>query len=703
MREPSQIPFLRSDVSFQLVAERGGKMPSVVINDPIQGKYYKLFWPESGVFLCLKECITVEQLTSLAQSRFGIVVTAELLRELLEFVHGNQLTQLDEAGTWHRFDKAHRAGKQNHFMRAFKAYMFLRVPLLRPQAGLEYALPWLRWVFSAQFWFFITILTGVLVWLASRQSDALLRSGQAVFDMQGFGAYALALLILKFFHELGHALTAVRHGTKVPSLGVAFMFGAPVLYTDTSDSWRLADKKKRIQIVFGGVAAEIIVAVICLGLWVFLPDSSLRTLCFAFATTTLVMSLFVNLNPFMRFDGYFALSDAIDVPNLQARAFALGAWQLKSWLLGARSAAPERFGGWKQRVLIGYAYLTWTYRVFMFLGIAALLIYSLGKAVGGILALIEIWMFLFLPVVKEITTWRDAIVQWKRNLLRLVVSLVAVAIALAVFFSPWISRISVPAVHMASFESQIYAPMSAKLKKLYVEEGQRVEKNQLVAVLHSSRAEVDVRKKEAEVEFLRQELRASESLQMKTKSKQSLAERVRQVESELHKLRDAVSELDLRAPVAGVVRDIDESCTKEQWVSAKKPILNIVGDIGSRVVALMPEAQTPRVSAEIKGRFMPDNALGNWIVTNVGSENLTAVEEIPELVLADQFGGSVQVSNASGILKPSAGWMEIHLSSSAPSPTHIVRGHLTIAVEPLSPARLLWMRLASVLVREQVM
>ncbi len=703
MTDDVQLPRLRADLSLQLLAERGGKMPSLVISDPLQGKYLKLLWPESGLFLCLREATSAEDLKTVVASRFGYVAQDAMIRELLEFAHTNQLTEQDENGGWRRYDTSARAARQGVFKSAVHAYLFLRIPLLRPQALLQRLSPWLGFCYRRAFWLGLGVAFCLFVWLASRQSEALIRSAEQAFALQGLGLYAAAVIILKAIHELGHALTAVRLGTRVPSMGVALMFGAPVLYTDTSDSWRLAQRRHRLLVVFAGVAAEAIIAVLCLGLWVFLPDGSARALCFAFATTSVVLTVMVNLNPFMRYDGYFALSDFLDVANLQSRSFALGTWSLRKLLLGIRDAAPEQFGRGKQRFLIIYAFATWIYRVMMFLGICMLLLHTLGKLLGGALALFEIWLFIVLPIVKEVGQWRGNLSATDRNLGRLVITGAAVASACAMFFYPWLNAISAPAIHLAAQESVIYAPVPALVKRVLIREGQRVRRGQVLAVLHSPKFESDLGKSEIKLAHLRHELRALDASTLPPHHKQVVQEKLKEEERKRSGILALLLALDVKAPIAGVVRDVDEALSAEQWVGARTALMNIAGGTGSRVLALVPEEDSSRIAGRPVARFVADDILLPAVVTLPGASTDIIGGTIPESILADVFGGSVPVSEVGGDLHVTTGWLAYRFDVMGTAPRSIVRGEVNIAAEPISPATIVWRRIAAVLAREQVL
>ena len=135
------------------------------------------------------------------------------------------------------------------------------------------------------------------------------------------------------------------------------------------------------------------------------PKHSARPRAFLLATAGWVMSLAVNLNPFMRFDGYYLLSDYLGIENLQERSFAFGRWRLRELLFAAGDAAPGRERGRLRAMLVLYAWGTWIYRFFLFLGIALLVYHFAVKVLGIALFAVEICVFLAIPIRKEITHW----------------------------------------------------------------------------------------------------------------------------------------------------------------------------------------------------------------------------------------------------------------------------------------------------------
>ena len=178
------------------------------------------------------------------------------------------------------------------------------------------------------------LIAGALValFLVSREWESYTHSLIEMLTLDGLLWMGVALSATKVLHELGHGLAARRFGCRVPSMGVAFLVLWPVLWTDTTEAWRLVRRRDRLLIDASGMLAEISVAVLATIAWAVLPDGHARNAAFTLSSSTWLLTLLVNTSPLMRFDGYYLLSDLLDIPNLQDRAFRLTRWRIREWL-----------------------------------------------------------------------------------------------------------------------------------------------------------------------------------------------------------------------------------------------------------------------------------------------------------------------------------------------------------------------------------
>ncbi len=375
------------------------------------------------------------------------------------------------------------ASRQSLWQMALHQYLFFRIPLWRPDAFLNRAWPWMARFGPRLLRYGLPLTLGLGVFLVSRDWQRFLATFPHLFSLGGAMAFGVALFFAKLCHEFGHAFMAKRAGCRVQSMGVAFMVLLPLFYTDVSDAWRVNDRKARLLIGAGGVLAEMLLACIALLAWSLLPDGAARTAAFMLASATWLTTLAVNLNPFMRFDGYFLLSDFWEVDNLQGRAFALCRWRLREALFGYGEPAPEPWSASMRRRLLGWGFMSWLWRAALFFGIALAVYHLFFKLLGIFLMLVELGWFIFLPIFKEIREW------WARreqaHTPRVLLSGLGLLGLLLVVAVPWRSSVEVPAMLEAGRVTALHAPVAARVRQVNVQDGQRVEQGAVLVELES--------------------------------------------------------------------------------------------------------------------------------------------------------------------------------------------------------------------------
>lgn len=697
---PPPLPRARTDLDVELVADAATGFPAAIIRDPLRGAYFRLAWPESGLFLAWQEATNVPQLLTVFRHRFGGVADPGDVRALVEFAIGNELTQADQASAWNRLAVTHARSRRGFASLLLHNYLFFRIPILRPERHLKKLLPLLGFAYTRGFWLLVLAVWLLGAYLATRQWSSVVEELRSSLELQALAIYGGAVLALKAVHELGHALTTVRFGCRVPTVGVAIILGMPVLYTDTTDSWRLARRSERLAIVFAGVAAEAIIAAVALLLWSFLDDGLPRRICFAFATASLALSLVVNLNPLMRFDGYFALSDALGVPNLQGRSFALGVWRLRELLFGLDKPPPEAFPPRLQTTLIHYAAAVAVYRTMLFLGIAAALYLAAGKAIGIVLGGIEIGIFIVMPIVKELSMWWKLRVEIRRGR-RVRWMAAAVVLAGVAFFTPWITSVPVPAVVVAEQEERVHLPFAARLQAVKITDGQAVRRGDVLFVADSAdlqRQQLRAAVRERTLEIQLSRLTASSA---EREVRLVLLARRDQVREEQQSIHRRLQQLEVRAPFDGRISDLDPELASGVWVNEKQQLALVVASGRSRARGMLAEAELQRVRVGAKATFIADDAARPKIAMAVDAIMPASDDRFSEPVLADRHGGSVLAGIAGRDLVVRHGYFEVAFGDFAGERRQIVRGVARIDADPTSPAHLVWQALARVLAREQ--
>ena len=327
------LPQIREDLQLLEAPKAHDGMPTWTLFDPMTNRFFRI---GVLVFYMLKHWSIGDDkaLIRYIKKETAFQPTEEDVSALIDFLHQNQLTVQSHTQHSLKYLSQHKKHIASRWYRYLNNYLFFRVPLFRPDIFLDKTYPTIKKLCTPKT-FYILVLTGVMgSYLVSRQWDEFLNTFLHFFTLKGALLYAIALIFTKTLHELGHTYTAKHYGCKVPSMGVAFMVMMPVLYSDMTDTWRLCSKKQRIHIAAAGMINELLLAGVCLFLWSFLPDGVLRSICFITATTSLISSLIINITPFMRFDGYYILSDWWGIDNLQQRSFRLAQWKTRQFLFG---------------------------------------------------------------------------------------------------------------------------------------------------------------------------------------------------------------------------------------------------------------------------------------------------------------------------------------------------------------------------------
>lgn len=695
------LPPLREDLRLIAGASATDGSPTWVIVDPVRGKYFQIGWAAYQI-LSRWNGQSAEAVLSQIRVETTCHATRQDIDDLLRFLYGNHLMREPPQGGYRAYVAQVEAARPQWLMWLIHHYLFFQISLVRPDRFLRATLPFVDWLFSKSIAWIIAFIGLAGVYLVSRQWDTFTATVLHFFTPRGLALYALSLAVVKVFHELGHAYTATRYGCRVPTMGIAMVVMVPMLYSDTSDAWKLTSRRQRAAIGAAGMVVECALAALAIFAWNFLDDGVARSLVFIVATTSLMVGAGINLSPFMRFDGYYVLSDLLGIPNLHDRAFAFGRWQLRRLLLGLDMPMPEPVAAAQRRFLVWFAWGVWAYRVTLFLGIALMVYHYFFKLLGLILFAIEIGWFIVLPIVRELKAWwtlRGAIPKQGRAW----ASVGFLAFLMAVLFIPWSDRISLPAVLESTPHATIYAPVPGRIVELAAKEGRRVEVGDRLVVLESPVLEKDMAltRKRIEVEQLRgqRQFVDRQELAKHQVTLETLKARLSQFEDLLQQQRN----LALTAPIAGVVTDRAEALHVGQWINKELPLAYVIDPAGEELHALAPETDVGYLHAGQSARFIPQGPDRSSLEAQI--VEIRDIDESSFTVpyLASLYGGDVPVrEDANRRLKPenSVYRVTLHLVGSPPRWNQAVRGTVLVKGPRISFAQRAWEQGARIFIRE---
>lgn len=693
------LPSLRADLQLTPASPALDGSPRWTLADPVRGRYFKL-----GVaamrLLRHWSLGDPEQVLHAANREPGLPLGGSDLEQLLGFLRSHDLISALDPQQRDSYSLKAAAQRQSLWQILLHQYLFFRIPLWRPDAFLNRAWPWLARFGPRVLRFGLPATLGLGVFLVSRDWQRFIATFPHLFSLGGALAFGVALFFAKLCHEFGHAFMAKRAGCRVQSMGVAFMVMLPMFYTDVSDAWRVNDRRARLLIGAGGVLAELLLATVALLAWSLLPDGPARTAAFMLASATWMTTLVINLNPFMRFDGYFLLSDFWAVDNLQGRAFALCRWHLRETLFGYGEPAPEPLSPRMQRRLLVWGYGSWLWRAVLFFGIALAVYHLFFKLLGIVLMLVELVWFIFLPIVRE---WRE---WWSRRdqahaprVLLSALGLLAFVLFLAL---PWRSAVELPSMLEAGRVSALHAPVAARVKVVNVHDGQKVAQGDVLIELESP--DLDSRqaivRREIQIQQLQMRRQASRS---ETAADAGIVEqRLAEAVAEYRGLAAQRERLLLRAPHAGSVRDLLPQLAVGRWLSTKEPLARVVED-GVRLRGYLAEAELWRVAPGARGRFIADDPMHPAIAVQLTEVDTNGAAYVDQEALTSDHHGPIAVRrDPQQRAEPVQGQYGARLSSldEAPTPVQPLRGVVVLQGRGESVLGVAWRRMAALGVRE---
>ncbi len=705
-----ELPPLRQDLTILPSTPFWTGAPSWIIHDPVANKYFRIDQAGLQILSAWKTVSSIDLAKELSETSSQPVEMLEI-ETLEKFLVSNSLVENSGLDGWLVYQRQNAAMQKSWWKRLAHGYLFFRIPLVRPQGFLDFIWPFAGFLFTRNAALFFAFLAILGLYLVSRQWEIFQATFVGFLTIDGFLLYGISLIGIKCIHEMGHALMARKYGVNVPVIGAAFIVLMPILYTDTTNAHRLNSRFQRLNIDLAGIYAELELASIATILWIFLPDGVLRSIAFTTATLSWVISLAVNLNPFMRFDGYYILSDICGFENLQERSFAIAKWRLRELLFNLGSPPPELLpASWYLPIFL-HAWGTWIYRFFLFLGIALLVYTFFIKIVGLVLFFIEIIWFIAAPIWRELKHWwemREKILSKQRSMLT---GSIFAGLLIALFL-PFNTHIEIPAVMRMAGVTAIYAPNNAVLVRSHLQEARFVERGDVLAQFTSPDLTEQLILIQMQIDLLKARLARSgvdaEDLSLRPVLQKELEAAMAQKQG----VETILDNMTLKAVTSGFLTGITRTLSPGQWMNASTKLALIAPSDTLEIAGLVNEDGIDRITMRNDGYFLPDIYQVPSIPVILVSRSNIAEQTVFEETLADINGGLVPTSmgkdpsSGEDALVPMGAWYSVKLvvANDAQIVKSImgqqVRGIVSLKGEPQSYGARMAKRVASVLLRE---
>ena len=433
-----------------------------------------------------------------------------------------------------------------------------------PNKTLERLDPILSWMYTAQFVFFCILLFITAAYFVVGDWTRVQRDTSSLYSFADKSAYDvwafwILLLMIGAIHEFGHGLTCKHFGGDVHQMGFLLIYLTPAFYTDTTDILLFDRTSRRQWVIFAGIFVELLLCSISAVIWHFTaPGSILNDLAYKMMLLSGIQGALLNLNPLIKADGYYALSQFLDIDNLREEAFAfLRVWSQKYIL---RRDIDLPLSSRRQR------------RIFFIFGVAAI-IYSAALLAAVLLFAKNVFVskfgdwgyFLFAGMVyflirKEIKSYLPIVRAWVRKQQESYMTwkftraqtFGVLGVALLLFVPSVPTSVSSELLLEPGKDAHLRTMVSGKITAVFVRQGQEVKAGQLLAVLQNPEIEADARMASAELTLASSNLRQNQDQPASGKSAQAARERIR-LQKELAVATANLDALQIRAPLDGII------------------------------------------------------------------------------------------------------------------------------------------------------
>jgi putative peptide zinc metalloprotease protein len=441
-----------------------------VLQDHASGRSHR-FSPAAHHFIGLMDGDrTVQQIWEATSAHLGDAApTQEEVIRLLGQLHSADALLCDVPPDSMEVFRRHQRHERMQWRQRLWTPLALRFPLIDPDRFLERTLPFVRPLFG---WF------GLLLWLAvvgtgvvlaaSHWTDLTENVMDRVLAPQNLLLLWLVYPVVKALHELGHAYATKRWGGEVHEIGIMLLVLTPVPYVDASAAWGFRDKRKRMVVGAAGIAVELFLGALALFTWLSVEPGAVRAVAYNVMLISGISTLLFNGNPLLRFDGYYVLADAIEIPNLGTRSNKYLGYLFQRYLCSVKDADNPAESAGERAWMIFYGIAAFIYRIFI---LFVIILFIAGKffLIGVLLAIWAIATQVIVPIGKNISFLTTSPVLRRQRGRVLGISVLVVLLVLGlVFVAPAPSWTRAQGVIWVPEEAQVRAGTEGFVERLLV-------------------------------------------------------------------------------------------------------------------------------------------------------------------------------------------------------------------------------------------
>jgi putative peptide zinc metalloprotease protein len=561
--------------------------------------------------------------------------------------------------------------------------LYIKKSLIDPNRLLGRMDRYFSWMYTRAYVTAFCIGAVVTLLMLAGHWNELVLHGANFFTLQNLALTWVVFIFVKTIHEFGHGLTCKHFGGEVHEMGALLIMFTPFLYCNVSDSWLLPDKRRRILVTAAGIFIEMTVAMIASWVWLATAPGLLHQITFNIMFTCSVTTLLFNANPLMKYDGYYMLSDALEVPNLKQKSNAAATTWAQRYLLGLHRGGPAQFFSYELSPLFGlYAIASYLYGWFVLYRISGRMFDMLTPYGLDFLSHSYVWLYLFtalaLPCFRLMKiTYQNPTTRVAAGRRCAQIGAVLAGLALLACFVPWEASIKRGAVLDNAVVETVAAQTPGFLREVYVHDGEMVRAGQPLARLENLDLQTDIDELTGEADTYEVQRRGalSDSSESVRESAAAYGKLAQETILQAQLRRAQLDECTLRATHAGVLRDQHLDNLLGQYFARGRKFCEIGSTDEYRAIISLDEAQARRVTAGQPARLRLRALSGETFSGTITSAPVSDLARLTNNGSANITGGDVPTTiNRDGTLEPSIAYYEAEMLVRDPGGEHLRSG-----------------------------
>jgi putative peptide zinc metalloprotease protein len=588
-----------------------------------------------------------EEVAELYAELYGTLYDPDDLRE---FTSG-----LDAIDFWYRtplekniaLQEKLEEGRRQHTQRRWKwgDVAHMQFSAWDPDRYFDRIYPWLKWLYSGWFGVVCLVLFGFMTYVFAANWGQIGRDTLQFYNFTqktggDLAEFWILFLILAFFHESAHGLSCKHYGGQVHAMGFRLIYLMPAFFVEVSEAFVYAGRWQRFLIILAGIGVEMIFCAIATVVWWGTPPGSgAHDLAYKIMLITGIMVVVVNMNPLIKLDGYYALSEIIGFSEIKEKSTAYLSSMVRSKIF--RLPVEVEFVPKRRRSgFVAYAVLSGLYSYMLLFTVLRFSnnVFSRFNPEWGFIPAVALGLLIFRSRIRTLLRFMGTVYLDKRERVRSWLSparlAAALTIVLLVVFLPiWHETITTRFLLEPAQRAVVHATVPGRVTSVFVQEGQQVRAGEALLTMVNAKVESSRAASREELE-LTAGARAHELLAHGDVGA-AMQEHAR-AEKDSAIAGEQTAQLVARAPIDGMVTATRLSNMAGSYLDAGTTITDVVDTRVMRALVYIPDfavGRVPpraRVSLLVDGTFAPRRASVQDVET-VARDEPAAVETMKQI------------------------------------------------------------------------